>query len=177
MAHTTSLMCWGWRGCLAQSTVVGFRTCSVGQSLHGVHARLSVTHLKGSCATREESGFSGGSVVKNPPANAGDMGSILDPGRSHTLWGNQAPRHNYLRLHSRPTTPKAHVPWCPYSARKATAMRSLHTATREWPPFSTSREKPVQQQRPGTAKNKTIFLKKKGREELCVAPGGRGSES
>ena len=26
-------------------------------------------------------GFPGGSVVKNPPADAGDMGSIPDPGR------------------------------------------------------------------------------------------------
>ena len=33
-------------------------------------------------------GFSGGSVVKNPPANAGDTGLILDPGRSHMLWNN-----------------------------------------------------------------------------------------
>ena len=28
-------------------------------------------------------GFPGGSVVKNPPANAGDMGLISGPGRSH----------------------------------------------------------------------------------------------
>ena len=28
-------------------------------------------------------GFPGGSVVKNPPANAGDMGSIPGPGGSH----------------------------------------------------------------------------------------------
>ena len=28
------------------------------------------------------SGFPGGSVTKNPPANAGDVGSIHDPGRS-----------------------------------------------------------------------------------------------
>ena len=28
-------------------------------------------------------GFPGGSVVKNLPANAGDTGSIPDPGRSH----------------------------------------------------------------------------------------------
>ena len=28
-------------------------------------------------------GFPGGSVVKNPPANAGDTGSIPGPGRSH----------------------------------------------------------------------------------------------
>ena len=25
---------------------------------------------------------------KNPPANAGDMGSISGPGRFHMLWGN-----------------------------------------------------------------------------------------
>ena len=31
-------------------------------------------------------GFPGGSVVKNPPANAGDMGLIPGPGRSHMLW-------------------------------------------------------------------------------------------
>ena len=28
-------------------------------------------------------GFPGGTVVKNPPANAGDMGSSPAPGRSH----------------------------------------------------------------------------------------------
>ena len=27
--------------------------------------------------------FPGGAVVKNPPANSGDMGSSLGPGRSH----------------------------------------------------------------------------------------------
>ena len=32
--------------------------------------------------------FPGGAVVKNPPANEGDMGSILGPGRSHMLRGN-----------------------------------------------------------------------------------------
>ena len=33
-------------------------------------------------------GFPGGSVVKNLPVNAGDMGSIPDLGRSHTLQSN-----------------------------------------------------------------------------------------
>ena len=33
-------------------------------------------------------GFPGGSVVKNPPANVGDMGLIPDPGRPHLLQGN-----------------------------------------------------------------------------------------
>ena len=32
--------------------------------------------------------FLGGAVVKNPPANAGDMGSSPGPGRSHMLWSN-----------------------------------------------------------------------------------------
>ena len=32
--------------------------------------------------------FSGGAVVKNPPANAGDMGSSPGPGRSHMPWSN-----------------------------------------------------------------------------------------
>ena len=30
-------------------------------------------------------GFPGGTVVKNPPANAGDMGSSPGPGRYHML--------------------------------------------------------------------------------------------
>jgi len=33
-------------------------------------------------------GFCGDSVVKNPPANAGDTGSIPGPGRSHMLQSN-----------------------------------------------------------------------------------------
>ena len=32
--------------------------------------------------------FSGGAVVKNPPANAGDMGLSPDAGRSHVLRSN-----------------------------------------------------------------------------------------
>ena len=32
--------------------------------------------------------FPGGSVVKNPPANAGDMGSSPGPGRSHMPQSN-----------------------------------------------------------------------------------------
>ena len=32
--------------------------------------------------------FPGGTVVKNPPANAGDTGSSPGPGRSHMPWSN-----------------------------------------------------------------------------------------
>ena len=32
--------------------------------------------------------FPGGAVLKNPPANAGDMGSSPGSGRSHMPWSN-----------------------------------------------------------------------------------------
>ena len=40
--------------------------------------------------TREQYGrdFPGGTVVKNPPANAGDTGSSPGPGISHMLWSS-----------------------------------------------------------------------------------------
>jgi len=34
------------------------------------------------CLVSKMGGFLGGSVIKNPPANAGDMGLILGTGRS-----------------------------------------------------------------------------------------------
>ena len=37
---------------------------------------------------KKKGDFPGGPVVKNLPANAGDMGSIPGPGRSHRPWGN-----------------------------------------------------------------------------------------
>ena len=49
-------------------------------------------------------------MVKNPPANAGDTGSIPDPGRSHKPQGNwsQAPR--LLSLCSRAQEPRLRSP-------------------------------------------------------------------
>ena len=38
--------------------------------------------------TKTSAGFPGGSVVKDPPANAGDTGSSPVPGRSHMLQDN-----------------------------------------------------------------------------------------
>ena len=41
------------------------------------------------CSMSElERGFPGGAVVKNPPANAGDMGPSTGPGRSHMPQSN-----------------------------------------------------------------------------------------
>ena len=57
-------------------------------------------------------GFPGGSVVKNPSSNAGDMGSIPDPRRSHMPQSNKACAPRLLSLCSRtwklrPRSPRA----------------------------------------------------------------------
>ena len=43
-----------------------------------------------------EAGLPGGSQVKNPPANAGDMSSIPGPERSHTPQSNKSMCRNYF---------------------------------------------------------------------------------
>ena len=45
--------------------------------------------------------FPGGSVVKNPPANAGDTGSVAALGKFHTPWDNKAHEPQLLSLCSR----------------------------------------------------------------------------
>ena len=86
-------------------------------------------------------GFLGGSVVKNLPANAGDTCSIPDLERPHMPWRNSAHAPQLLKLWSRTSelqllSPGAangevHAPLSLSSAtREATAMQSLHTATR-----------------------------------------------
>ena len=51
-------------------------------------------------------GFPGGAVVKNPPANAGNMGSIPGPGRSHMPRSNEARAPQLLSLCSRASEPQ-----------------------------------------------------------------------
>ena len=50
--------------------------------------------------------FPAGTVVKNLPANARDMGSIPDPGRSHMPQSNQAHAPQLLSLRSRAREPQ-----------------------------------------------------------------------
>ena len=91
----------------------------------------------------------------NPPANTGDVSSIPGPGRfPHAL--------EQLSLFATTIEPvlqspgaKTTDPLCPRACaptREATAVSSLHTATREWLSQATTREKPVQQLTPYTAK-------------------------
>ena len=49
--------------------------------------------------------FPGGSVVKNPPPYAEDMGLSPGPGRSHMLQSNQAHVPQLLSLRSRAHKP------------------------------------------------------------------------
>ena len=102
-------------------------------------------------------GFPGGSVVKNPAANTGDtVQSVIlqDPTRrgatrpvNHNYWACalESGGHNY---------------WSPRATEPELHSRRSHcnAATREEPTHSATREKPVLQQRPSTAKNN--FFKK-----------------
>ena len=55
--------------------------------LHG-HLGTAVSHFYYHSRIIRLEDFPGGSVVKNPPASAGDTGSSPGPGRSHTPWSN-----------------------------------------------------------------------------------------
>ena len=73
----------------------------VKMSLSGGEGSYSLSLKAWSASARERvrnassRGFTAGSVVKNPPASAGDMGSIPDLGRSHVPWSDSAVYHNY----------------------------------------------------------------------------------
>ena len=67
----------------------------------------------------QRGGFPGGSVIKHPSANSGDMSLIPDPGRSHMLRSNEAPAAQLLSLLA--ATIEAH------------AFESPHTTTRQQP--------------------------------------------
>ena len=76
-------------------------------------------------------GFAGGPVVKNPPANAGDMGSNLGLGRSHMPRSNYARAPQLLSLHS-----TAHVPQLlsPRATTTEVCAPRAHDPQQEKPP-------------------------------------------
>ena len=57
-------------------------------------------------------GFPGGTVVKNPPANAGDKGSSPGPGSSHMPRSNEARAPQLLSLRSQAHEPQLLKPAC-----------------------------------------------------------------
>ena len=62
----------------------------------------------------ESQGFPGGPVVKNPPAYAGNTGSIPGPGRSHMQWSNKSFETQLLK----PAPPRKSNP-CSLQLQKA----------------------------------------------------------
>ncbi|XDA86711.1 hypothetical protein R6Z07F_016445 [Ovis aries] len=89
--------------------------------------------------------FPGGPVVKNPPCKAGDIGSILGPGRSYMPWGNQACVSELLK----PEHPGA---WAVCNKRNCCTEKHSHHSWRVAPARRNSR-KNAQQRRPSAAKN------------------------
>ena len=105
-------------------------------------------------------GFPGGPVDRNPPANAGDMGLIPDPGRFHTPQATKASVPQMLEpACSRACEPKlmtpcvtATEPCVPMLYNKKPTMRSLCTATKSTPHSLQLQKACVQQQRPRATK-------------------------
>ena len=105
----------------------------------------------------------GGTVVKNLPACAGDMGSSLGPGRSHMQQSSWACVPQLLSLHSRARKPQLLSPrattaeartYGPCSTtREATAVRSPSTAKKNSLRSPQLVKACRQQQRPKAAKN------------------------
>ena len=98
------------------------------------------------------SGFPGGAVVENLPANAGDTGSSPGLGGSHMLRSSWAREPRLLSL-------------CIWSLRSATReaaiVRGLCTAMKSGPRLLQLEKALARKQRPNTDKvNKLINLKK-----------------
>ena len=102
-------------------------------------------------------GFPGGAVVKNLPANAGDVGSSPGPGRSHMLRSNEAHAPQLLSLHSRAHEPQLWKPAClePMLRNKKSHRNEKPAHGNEDSPRSPQLEKArAQQRRTNAAKNK-----------------------
>ena len=82
--HTGTTDIWGRIILWCRELPVHCRILNSIPGLYPLDARSSIQLLHKKCLQ----GFPGGSVVKNPPANAGDTGSSPGPGRSHMLRSN-----------------------------------------------------------------------------------------
>ena len=79
-------------------------------------------------------GFLGSSEIRESAANAGNMGSIPDPGRSHMPWSNQACVPQLLSLCSRAQEPQLLSP--PAATSEACTPYSPGTAALEALPLT-----------------------------------------
>ena len=114
-------------------------------------------NLLNACETLmiKHSNFPGRAVVKNPPANAGDVGSIPALGRSHRLCNPHSRACALQLLSSQTITPEACVPQGLCStAGEATAVRSPCTTMKSSPCPPQVEKVHAQKQRPSMAKIK-----------------------
>ena len=94
-------------------------------------------------------------MIKNPPASAGDPGSIPDPGRSHVPQSNYANALQLVSLCSRAWEPSY---WGPRALKPVPRTKRSHhrqkLAYHDWtaaPCLPVARGKPAQQHGPSTA--------------------------
>ena len=106
-------------------------------------------------------GFPGGSVVKNSPAKAVDPGLTPGPGRSKDCGATKQVHHDYWAYawESRNHNLWAHVqqllkPECPRAVLGKPPWWEAHICNWRVALLTTAREKPEQQWRPSSAKNK-----------------------
>ena len=92
-------------------------------------------------------GFSGGAVVENPPANAGDMGSSPGLGRSHM------PRSGWARV-AEPQLLSLRIRSLCSATREAAIVRGPRTTMKSGPGSPQLEKALAQKRRPNTAKNK-----------------------
>ena len=109
-------------------------------------------------------GFPGGAVVENLPASAGDTGS--SPG----LGGSHMPRSNWAR---EPQLLNLRVWSLCSTTREAAIVRGPCTAMKSGPRSPQLEKALAQKQRPNTAKNKLINLKKKNKNKQKKLETGR----
>ena len=102
--------------------------------------------------------FLGGPVVKNPPANAGDMGSIPDLGRPQVPWSNQA-RAQLLQ-------PKCLEPVLP--TRAATTVGSSAQKGESSPHALQPEKSPHSSEDPAQPKVNNLFLSRRLQHSLLV---------
>ena len=128
------------------------------QCRYMTHSKINKWTIRITYKSKKEiEDFPGGTVVKNPPANAGDTGSSPGPGRSHRPQINCAPQlypcnHNYWVC-----VPQLLKPMClePCSAaREVTTVRRLRISTKSSPCLPQLEKARTQQQRPSADKNK-----------------------
>ena len=90
----------------------GEHQCSIGEDVNWWNHYENSMEVPQKIKIRD---FPGGPVVKNPPANSGDMGSKLAWGSLHLPQSNKAHAPQLLRASSRAPMPQLLKPTCPES--------------------------------------------------------------